>query len=40
MVDKEGRLVLNIQDDILNGTTAVHGGEYISQRVIQMLKIK
>jgi len=39
MVDKEGKLVLNIQDDILNGTTAVHAGEYVSQRVKQMLKI-
>jgi len=39
MVDKEGKMVLNIQDDILNGTTAVHAGEYVSQRVKQMLKI-
>jgi H+-translocating NAD(P) transhydrogenase subunit alpha len=40
MVDKESRLVLNIQDDIINGTTAVHDKEYISQRVKQMLNIK
>jgi H+-translocating NAD(P) transhydrogenase subunit alpha len=39
MVDKEGRLVLNMQDDIINGTTAVHGKEYISQRIKQMLNI-
>lgn len=39
MVDKEGNLVLNMQDDIINGTTAVHGKEYISQRVRQMLNI-
>lgn len=39
MVDKEGNLVLNMQDDIINGTTAVHGKEYISQRVKQMLNI-
>jgi H+-translocating NAD(P) transhydrogenase subunit alpha len=40
MVDKEGKLILNMQDDIINGTTAVHGKEYISQRVRQMLNIK
>jgi NAD(P) transhydrogenase subunit alpha len=40
MVDKEGKLMLNMQDDILNGTTAVHSKEYISQRVRQMLNIK
>jgi NAD(P) transhydrogenase subunit alpha len=40
MVDKDGKLNLNMQDDIINGTTAVHGGEYISQRVKQLLKIK
>jgi H+-translocating NAD(P) transhydrogenase subunit alpha len=40
MVDKEGNLKLNMQDDIINGTTAVHGKEYISQRVKQMLNIK
>jgi len=39
MVDKEGKLTLNMQDDIINGTTAVHGEEYISQRVKQMLNI-
>jgi NAD(P) transhydrogenase subunit alpha len=39
MVDKEGNLVLNMQDDIINGTTAVHGKEYISKRVRQMLGI-
>jgi NAD(P) transhydrogenase subunit alpha len=40
MIDKDGKLVLNMQDDILNGTAAVHGKEYISQRVKQMLNIK
>ena len=40
MVDKEGNLNLNMNDDIINGTTAVHGKEYISQRVRQMLNIK
>lgn len=40
MVDKSGNLALNMQDDIINGTTAVHGKEYISQRVKSMLNIK
>ena len=40
MVDKDGKLALNMQDEIINGTTAVHGKEYISQRVKQMLNIK
>ena len=40
MIDKEGNLALNMQDDIINGTTAVHAKEYISQRVKQMLNIK
>jgi H+-translocating NAD(P) transhydrogenase subunit alpha len=40
MVDKDGNLVLNMQDDIINGTTAVHNKEYISQRIKQMLNIK
>jgi NAD(P) transhydrogenase subunit alpha len=40
MVDKEGKLVVDLQDDIINGTTAVHAGEYVSQRVKQMLNIK
>jgi NAD(P) transhydrogenase subunit alpha len=40
MVDKDGNLSLNMADDIINGTTAVHGKEYISQRVRQMLNIK
>jgi proton-translocating NAD(P)+ transhydrogenase subunit alpha len=40
MIDKEGKLVFDIQDEIINGTTAVHAGEYISPRVKQMLNIK
>jgi NAD(P) transhydrogenase subunit alpha len=40
MIDKEGNLVLNMQDEIINGTTAVHAKEYVSQRVKQMLNIK
>jgi NAD(P) transhydrogenase subunit alpha len=40
MVEKDGNLRINLQDDIVAGTTAVHGGEYVSQRVKQMLNIK
>jgi H+-translocating NAD(P) transhydrogenase subunit alpha len=40
MIDKEGNLVLNMMDDIIHGTTAVHDKEYISQRIKQMLSIK
>ena len=40
MVDKDANLFLNMQDDIINGTTAVHHKEYISPRVKQMLNIK
>jgi len=40
MVDKEGNLDLNLQDEIINGTTAVHSKEYISQRIKQMLNIQ
>jgi H+-translocating NAD(P) transhydrogenase subunit alpha len=40
MVDKEGNLVLNMMDDIINGTTAVHAKEFVSKRVKQMLNIK
>jgi NAD(P) transhydrogenase subunit alpha len=40
MIDKEGNLILNMEDEIINGTTAVHAGEYVSQRVKQLLNIK
>ena len=40
MVDKEGNLQLNMADDILKGTTAVHQKAYVSERVKQMLNIK
>ncbi|MFZ0280973.1 MAG: Re/Si-specific NAD(P)(+) transhydrogenase subunit alpha [Bacteroidales bacterium] len=40
MIDKNGNLVLNLEDDILNCTTAVHSGEYVSQRIRRMLNIK
>jgi len=40
MIDKDAQLILNMQDDIINGTTAVHAKEYVSLRVKQMLNIK
>jgi NAD(P) transhydrogenase subunit alpha len=40
MIGKDGSLQLNMQDEIINGTTAVHNKEYISQRVKQILGIK
>jgi NAD(P) transhydrogenase subunit alpha len=40
MVDKDSKLNLNLQDDIINGTTAVHVKEYVSQRVKQLLNLK
>jgi H+-translocating NAD(P) transhydrogenase subunit alpha len=39
MVDKNGNMMLDMQDDIINGTTAVHAKEYISQRIRHMLNI-
>ncbi|MCU0407882.1 MAG: Re/Si-specific NAD(P)(+) transhydrogenase subunit alpha [Bacteroidales bacterium] len=38
MINK-GELSVNLDDDIINGTAAVHRGEYISQRVKQILNI-
>jgi hypothetical protein len=40
MIGKNGSLLLDMQDEIINGTTAVYNKEYISQRVRQMLGIK
>lgn len=40
MITKEGALNLNLSDEIIRGTTAVHNREYISERVRQMLNIK
>jgi NAD(P) transhydrogenase subunit alpha len=40
MIDKEGRLAVNIKDEIIYGTTVVHAKEFISPRVKQMLNIK
>ena len=40
MIEKDGRFNLNMQDEIINGTTAVHSKEYVSKRVKQMLNIQ
>jgi NAD(P) transhydrogenase subunit alpha len=40
MIDKEGNLILNMDDEIINGTAAVHKKEYLSQRIRQILNIK
>jgi NAD(P) transhydrogenase subunit alpha len=40
MISKEGNLVLDLQDEIINGTTAVHAKAYVSLRVKQMLHLK
>jgi NAD(P) transhydrogenase subunit alpha len=39
MVDKNGKLILDLDDDIIKLTTAVSGKAYISQRVKQILNI-
>ncbi len=39
MIDKKGNIVLNMSDDIITGTTAVHGKEYVSSRIRQMLNL-
>jgi len=39
MVDGEGSLILNMDDDIIRGTIAVHRKEYVGQRVRQLLNI-
>ncbi|MBP7730717.1 MAG: Re/Si-specific NAD(P)(+) transhydrogenase subunit alpha [Bacteroidales bacterium] len=40
LLDKENNLVINLDDAIINGTTAVHNGQYVSQRIKQMLNIQ
>lgn len=39
LIDREGNLVLNLDDDIIKGTIAVHRKEYVGQRVKQLLNI-
>jgi H+-translocating NAD(P) transhydrogenase subunit alpha len=40
MVDKNGNIAINLEDEIIAGTTAVHAKEYVSPRAKQMLNIK
>jgi NAD(P) transhydrogenase subunit alpha len=40
MVNKEGKIITDLNDEIIYGTTAVHAKEYISPRVKQLLEIK
>lgn len=40
LIGKDGIANLNLNDDILHGTTAVHAGKYISDRIKQVLNIK
>lgn len=39
MVDSKGNLVLNLDDDIIKGTLAIHQKEYIGQRIKQILNV-
>jgi H+-translocating NAD(P) transhydrogenase subunit alpha len=39
MIDKGGKLELNLEDDIIKGTIAVHRKEYVGQRVKQLLNL-
>jgi NAD(P) transhydrogenase subunit alpha len=36
MIDKEGKLVLNFEDDIVKGTCITHNGEIVSERYKQL----
>lgn len=40
MIDKDGKMAFNMNDEIIKGTTAIHAKEYVSQRVKQILNIK
>jgi len=40
MTDGKGNLRIDLSDEIIAGTAAVHGGEYCSPRVKQLLEIK
>jgi NAD(P) transhydrogenase subunit alpha len=40
LVDKNNQLNMNMEDDIISGTTAIHAKEYVSQRVKQLLNVK
>lgn len=38
--DKNGNLIIDLSDDIVRSTTAVHAGEYVSDRVKKLLNIQ
>jgi NAD(P) transhydrogenase subunit alpha len=40
IIDKSGNPVMNMKDDVISCTTAVHNKEYVSPVVIQMINIK
>ena len=40
MIGKDGSFEFSLKDDIIAGTTAVHNGEYVSERAKQLLGIK
>ena len=40
LIDKDGNLSLNMNDEIIHGTVAVHNREYISDRVRQIISVK
>jgi NAD(P) transhydrogenase subunit alpha len=40
LIDKDGNLLLNMNDEIIHGTVAVHNKEYISDRVRQIISVK
>lgn len=40
LIGEKGELRLDLQDEIIHGTTAVHAGEYVSERIKQILDIK
>lgn len=40
MIGKEGSMNIDLADDIIKGTTAIHNREYVSERVKQMLDIR
>jgi NAD(P) transhydrogenase subunit alpha len=39
LLDKDGNLMLDMENEIIRGTTAVHAGEYVSDRARQLLNI-
>ncbi|HOF22065.1 MAG TPA: NAD(P) transhydrogenase subunit alpha [Bacteroidales bacterium] len=40
LLGQEGSLMLDMENEIIRGTTAVHAGEYVSDRARQLLNIK